>query len=85
MVAGAPMALFTRSSPSTLRADQIVGGTAINFLALGITGYVFVEIYGDQGTPAGVSEIPRLNLGFLDVSIPIDRRLPRGVFGRLNR
>jgi general nucleoside transport system permease protein len=34
-----------------LRADQIVAGTAINFLALGITGYFFIQIYGDVGTP----------------------------------
>jgi general nucleoside transport system permease protein len=34
-----------------LRADQIVGGTAVNFLALGVTGYLFIQIYGDQGTP----------------------------------
>ncbi|HWB21278.1 MAG TPA: ABC transporter permease [Gaiellaceae bacterium] len=34
-----------------LRADQIVGGTAINFLALGITGYFFIQIYGNNGTP----------------------------------
>ncbi len=34
-----------------LRADQIVSGTAINFLAVGITGYFFIQIYGDEGTP----------------------------------
>jgi general nucleoside transport system permease protein len=34
-----------------LRADQIVGGTAINFLAVGVTGYFFIQIYGDEGTP----------------------------------
>ena len=33
------------------RADQIVGGTAINFLALGVTGYFFIQIYGNDGTP----------------------------------
>ena len=38
-----------------LRADQIVIGTAINFLALGITGYVFIDVYGNQGTPPNVS------------------------------
>ena len=37
------------------------GGTAINFLALGITGYLFVEIYGDQGTPTDLSSIPNIS------------------------
>ena len=35
----------------SLRSDQIVGGTAINFLALGITSYLFFKLYGSQGTP----------------------------------
>jgi simple sugar transport system permease protein len=35
-----------------LRADQIVSGTAINFLALGITGYLFIDVYGSNGTPS---------------------------------
>ncbi|HEU5244510.1 MAG TPA: ABC transporter permease [Gaiellaceae bacterium] len=68
-----------------LRADQIVGGTAINFLALGITGYLYNDIYGNNGTPTNLAAIPNVHLGFLS-SIP-----PHGlgnflenVFGDLN-
>ncbi len=50
-----------------MRADQIVGGTAINFLALGITGYFFIQIYGLNGTPGtGVPTIPDVKLHFLN-------------------
>ena len=35
-----------------LRTDQIISGTAVNFLALGVTGYLFVDIYGTTGTPS---------------------------------
>ena len=52
-----------------LRADQIVGGTAINFLALGITGYLYNDIYGNNGTPNDLPAIPNVHLGFLS-SIP---------------
>jgi general nucleoside transport system permease protein len=68
-----------------LRADQIVGGTAINFLALGITGYLYNDIYGNNGTPTNLAAIPNVHLGFLS-SVP-----PHGlgnfledVFGDLN-
>jgi general nucleoside transport system permease protein len=44
-----------------LRADQIVGGTAVNFLALGITGYFFVQLYHGENIPTGVSQIPDLH------------------------
>ena len=37
-----------------LKVDQIISGIAINFLALGITGYLFIEKYGDTGTPGDV-------------------------------
>jgi ABC-type uncharacterized transport system permease subunit len=49
------------------RADQIVGGTAINFLALGITGYLFIQIYGANGTPnlSSAESIPDVHLRFL--------------------
>ncbi|HEY4348062.1 MAG TPA: ABC transporter permease [Gaiellaceae bacterium] len=50
-----------------LRADQIVGGTAVNFLALGITGYLFIQIYGANGTPdlSSAESIPDVHLRFL--------------------
>ena len=45
-----------------LRADQIVGGTAVNFLALGITGYFFVQLYHGENVGSGVEKIPDVNL-----------------------
>jgi simple sugar transport system permease protein len=47
----------------TLRADQIVSGTGLNFVALGLTGYVYVDTYGDQGTPDNLSQVPDVHLG----------------------
>jgi ABC-type uncharacterized transport system permease subunit len=44
-----------------LRADQIVGGVAVNFLALGITGYFFVQLYHGNNVPPGISQIPDLH------------------------
>jgi simple sugar transport system permease protein len=76
--AGAGLALIHAFFSINLRADQIVSGTAINFLALGVTGYFFVDVYGELGTP---SEIPRIP----DVSLPLDRwNFLDGVFGQLN-
>ena len=58
----------------SMRADQIVSGTAINFIALGLTGYLFVEIYGAEGTPDDLPQVPELSLpteslGFLGRAI----------------
>jgi simple sugar transport system permease protein len=62
-----------------LRTDQIIGGTAINFLALGVTGYLFIDIYGTVGTPAlhGSEQIP-------DVSISQGSSFLAQAFGQLN-
>jgi len=45
-----------------LRSDQIVGGTAVNFLALGITGYFFVQLYKNNPIPNGVATLPNLRI-----------------------
>jgi ABC-type uncharacterized transport system permease subunit len=79
MTAGAALALVHAVFSIHLRTDQIVSGTAINFLALGLTGYLYVKIYGTQGTPANVSEIPDVRFGFVE-----DVYFVGPVFGQLN-
>ena len=62
MAAGGILAAIHAFFSIHLRADQIVVGTAINFLALGVTGYLFRYIYKEQGTPSDVSRIPELSI-----------------------
>jgi general nucleoside transport system permease protein len=62
MASGGLLALVHAFFAIHLRADQIVGGTAVNFLALGITGYFFVQLYHGENVPTGVSQIPDVNL-----------------------
>ena len=83
-VAGAVTALIHAFVSISLRADQIVSGTAINFLALGVTGYFFIDVYGDQGTPGGgIPRVPQVNLDFFG-SIPLVGNFLEDVFGHLN-
>lgn len=64
-LAGGLMALVHAYFAIHLRADQIVGGTAVNFLALGITGYFFFQLYHGQDIPAGVASIPQVKIPWL--------------------
>jgi ABC-type uncharacterized transport system permease subunit len=80
MLAGGLTALIHAFFSIQLRADQIVSGTAINFLALGVTGYFFIDVYGDLGTPGeGIPRIP-------DVNLPLIRDIPfiGDVIGQMN-
>jgi general nucleoside transport system permease protein len=51
-----------------LRADQIVGGTAVNFLAVGITGYFFIQLYNNNPIHNGVSLLPNVHVPGLPVN-----------------
>jgi general nucleoside transport system permease protein len=72
MAAGGALALVHAFFSIHLRADQIVSGTAVNFLALGITGYLYIDIYSgaegglEGGTPQDLARIPDLELTWLD-------------------
>ena len=65
IASGGLMGLLHAIWSVNLRADQIISGFAINFLALGITGYLFIDIYGQEGTPTDIPSIPAVNLDFL--------------------
>jgi general nucleoside transport system permease protein len=78
-LSGGALALVHAFFSIHLRADQIVGGTAVNFLALGITGYLFIDIYGSEGTPnlTDAESIP-------DVTISKSDNFFANAFGQLN-
>jgi ABC-type uncharacterized transport system permease subunit len=78
VVAGAAFAGIHAVFTVSFRADQIVSGTALNLLAIGITGYLYIDIYGTRGTPDNLPGVP-------DVHLPIDSvPLLGDVFGQLN-
>jgi simple sugar transport system permease protein len=62
MISGGLLALVHAFFAIHLRADQIVSGVAVNFLALGITGFFFFQLYHGQDVPVGVPTIPRVNI-----------------------
>jgi simple sugar transport system permease protein len=79
ILSGGAMALLHAIWSVHLRADQIISGFAINFLALGLTGYLFIDIYGQEGTPTDIPSIPNVRLAFLD-----DVPFLGDIFGNLN-
>jgi simple sugar transport system permease protein len=66
-LAGMAMAAIHAVWAIHLKVDQIISGTALNFLALGITGYIFIDKYGDTGTPGNVADygIPDVHIHFM--------------------
>jgi simple sugar transport system permease protein len=78
LIAGALFGLIHVVFAVNLNADQIVSGTAINLLAVGVTGYLYIDIYGNEGTPDNLPQVP-------DVHLPIGSvPLLGDIFGQLN-
>jgi len=79
MASGALLALIHAAFAVSLRADQIVSGFSMNFLAVGITGFAYVSIYGEQGTPDQIPRAPDVRIpGLADIPFLGD------VLGRMN-
>lgn len=60
VVAGVAMSGLHAFASITLKADQVVSGTAINILALGMTGYLIQVFYHREGTTDGAAILPPL-------------------------
>src|SRR5207248_1369648 len=67
VASGALMALLHAVLSISFRVDQIISGTVINILAVGLTGYLNRKLFS-TGAPGGLSAFPRVNLpGLSDV------------------
>ena len=65
MISGGALALVHAVFSIHLRADQIVSGTAVIFIAYGITGYLYNSHYGYQGTPEDTPSVPTFSPDWL--------------------
>jgi len=79
MAAGGLLALIHAIFSVSLRADQIVSGTALNFLAFGITTYLYLNRYGAEGTPTDLPQVPDVHLPLIE-----DIGFIGDIFGQLN-
>jgi len=64
VISSALMALLHAVLSITFRVDQIISGTVINILAVGLTGYLNRQLFA-QGAPPGLTALPRLNIPVL--------------------
>src|SRR6266542_1717689 len=68
MFSGALLALLHAVLSITFRVDQIIRGTVVNILAVGLTGYLNRQLFA-TGAPAGLSVLPSIPFGPLS-SLP---------------
>jgi general nucleoside transport system permease protein len=64
MVSSALMALLHGVLSITFRVDQIISGTVVNILAVGLTGYLNRQLFA-TGAPPGLSVLPRVDVAGL--------------------
>lgn len=69
MLAGALLALLHAVLTVRYAVDQIISGTAVNILAVGLTGFFNRQVFA-TGAPAGATVMPRLHVPVLG-DIPV--------------
>ena len=84
IVAAAVTALIHAFWCITLRADQIIAGTAINLLGSGVTVYLMLRIWNQTGQTPRVERLPTF-WGTMSVLVPVAFALVPIVWWTLNR
>ena len=69
VISALPLAALHAVMSINIKADQIISGTVINILAIGVTGYFYRQFLAEN-LPAGPGTFPILNIPGLE-SIPI--------------
>src|SRR5713226_7375010 len=64
IASGGLMALLHAVLSITFRVDQIISGTVVNILAVGLTGYLNRQLFA-TGAPPGLSVLPSIPFGLL--------------------
>jgi simple sugar transport system permease protein len=61
VISSALMAVLHAVLSISFRVDQIISGTVVNILAVGLTGYLNRQLFA-TGAPPGLTALPRLNI-----------------------
>jgi simple sugar transport system permease protein len=64
VASSALLALLHAALSITFRVDQIISGTVVNILAVGLTGYLNRQLFA-TGAPPGLTALPRVNVPVL--------------------
>ena len=70
VLAGALMGLLLAVLSITYKVDQIIGGTVITILAVGLTGFLNRQLFFGKGSPFG-GQVPNSPGNLLNINVPI--------------
>ena len=70
ILTGGLMGLLLAVLSITYKVDQIIGGTVINILAVGLTGFLNRQLFFGKGSPFG-GQVPNSPGNLLNIHVPI--------------